>query len=583
MTPAAAYRFVGIHSPRNDFAACYVEFFSIHLFMKFSDLIAGLNPESTRGKLGADISGLAYDSRKVKAGDLFLAMRGQKTDGHKYLGQAVKAGAAGILLEEYPEETEIPEEVAVAQFQSVRETTPLVASRFYENPSRRMKVIGVTGTNGKTTTAWLVKHLCDASLQRAGYLGTIGYYIGDEKHDADRTTPESPDLQAMLADMVDGGCRAAALEVSSHAIHQHRSGGIDYAVMIFTNLSQDHLDYHGTMENYFAAKAQAFHDLALQKGKTPVALINADDAYGKRLIRDLQNRPGSKMKIQTFGMSLEADFRAENPRITRDGIQFALNALGRGYLVRSPLIGRFNMFNALAALGAVHGLGVDMRTAVKAMENIPQVPGRMEAVPARESFNVFVDYAHTDDALLNVLKTCKDLPHNNLRVVFGCGGDRDKAKRPKMARAVEQYADQAYVTSDNPRTEDPQAIIEDILKGFRRGGYTVEPDRRQAIFRAIDEARPGDIVMIAGKGHETYQELADGRIDFNDMEVAEIGLMERHRRVNDDMRSERMASREEPRRSRRRPPREEEPEREDPGAEEPQNGYDPLSDEPEIT
>ncbi len=516
--------------------------------MHFSKLIENLTPEETRGDLDQPVTGVAYDSRAVKEGDVFLAMRGERTDGHKYIKAALEAGAAGIVLEEFPEDwpEDAEQRVAVARFRTVRAVAAEIAAQFYGRPSDGMKVIGITGTNGKTTTAWLVKHLCDNALLRAGYLGTIGYYIGEEQHKADRTTPEAPDLQRMLSEMRDAGCRAASLEVSSHAIHQHRSGAIDFAAMVFMNLTQDHLDYHDTMENYYQAKARVFYEMAERRKGKGVILINMDDSYGSRLLREVREKAkdsGSKVRIQTFGMSNAADFRATNLRITREGMQFALEALGRSYLVRSKLIGRFNLSNTLAALGAVHALGVDLRTAIKAMETIPQVPGRMEAVEARESFNIFIDYAHTDDALKNVLQTCQDLPHKRLRVVFGCGGDRDKGKRPRMARVVEQYADHAYVTSDNPRTEDPEAILDDILTGFKKRNYTVITDRREAIFQAIDEARPGDIVLIAGKGHEDYQETAEGRRHFLDSEVAAIALQERHRRIAGQQQRERQEER----------------------------------------
>src|SRR5207248_1339121 len=329
---------------------------------------------------------------------------------------------------------------------------------------------------------------------------------GERVLPAARTTPESLDLQELLAQIANAGCRAAAMEVSSHALAQERTRGIEWDVAVFTNLTQDHLDYHGTMENYFEAKAKLFKQLQLQgKKKKPLAIINIDDRYGRRLLEKIDK----KVSVVSFGMGALADFRASNYRIEFGGTSYQLDARGKSYLIRVPLIGRFNVANSLAALAAANALGVGLREAVISLAKSPQVPGRLEMVPAKRQFQVFVDYAHTPDALLNVLKTLRELGPRRLIVVFGCGGNRDREKRPLMGEIADRHADYAIITSDNPRGEDPGAIIDETEKGFRSTRYEKHVDRTEAIRRAIALAHPRDIVLIAGKGHERYQEFAD--------------------------------------------------------------------------
>jgi UDP-N-acetylmuramoyl-L-alanyl-D-glutamate--2,6-diaminopimelate ligase len=319
--------------------------------------------------------------------------------------------------------------------------------------------------------------------------------------------------------MRSAGCKAVAMEVSSHALVQARVRGIEFDAAIFTNLTQDHLDFHKTMDAYFEAKLTLFTGLAKQKKKGK-AVVNLDDRYGAQLVNRLKN----EISIVTYGVGALADFRASNVRIDFNGTSYQLDALGRSYLVRLPLIGQFNVYNSLAAIAGASVMGVDVRTAVLSLANANAVPGRLEAVPAQRQFRVFVDYAHTDDALLNVIKTCRELNPARLIVVFGCGGNRDKTKRPRMGAVVDEYANYAIVTSDNPRKEDPNAIIEDIKPGMKRGNYEVVVDRREAIFKAIAMAQTRDIVLIAGKGHETYQEFADHTAPFDDTAVAREAL-----------------------------------------------------------
>jgi UDP-N-acetylmuramoyl-L-alanyl-D-glutamate--2,6-diaminopimelate ligase len=400
---------------------------------------------------------------------------------------------------------------------STREALADLAAAFYERPARHLKLAAVTGTNGKTTTTFLIKHICEKAGLRCGLIGTVRYEIGERVLPATRTTPESLDLQELLAQMANAGCQAAAMEVSSHALAQERTRGLEWNVAVFTNLTQDHLDFHGTMENYFESKAKLFTDLAQQTAKTkPVAVINLDDRYATQLL----GRIDKKISTITYGMVVRADFRASNYRTEFGGTSYQLDARGKNYLVRVPLIGRFNVSNSLAALAAANALGINLREAILSLGKSPQVPGRLEAVPAKRQFQVFVDYAHTPDALLSVLKTLRELEPRRLIVVFGCGGDRDTQKRPLIGQVVDLNADHAIITSDNPRKEDPDAIIAEVEKGFRSDHYEKIPERAAAIARAISLAQPRDIVVIAGKGHEAYQEFADHTVPFDDLQVA---------------------------------------------------------------
>src|ERR1700704_5834197 len=488
--------------------------------MQLKILAAAISPREIIGPLDRVVEGIAYDSRRVQKNFLFVALRGEKTDGHQFIDQAVEKGASVIV-------TEREEKQARATCLVVENTRPALAdlaAAFYERPARRLKLAAVTGTNGKTTTTFLIKHICEKAGVRCGLLGTVRYEIGDRVLPAVRTTPEALEVQELLAQMVNAGCKAAAMEVSSHALAQDRTRGLEWDVAVFTNLTQDHLDFHGTMENYFEAKMKLFAGLAEQKGKTkPVAVINIDDRYGAQLV----DRLAKKISVITYGVSARADFRASNYHAEFAGTSYQLDAHGKSYLVRVPLIGRFNVANSMAALAAASSMGLGLREAILSLARSPQVPGRLEAVPAKRQFQVFVDYAHTDDALLNVLKTLRELSPRKLIVVFGCGGDRDKQKRPLMARVADQNADFSIITSDNPRKEDPDAIIADAEKGMRSDRYEKITDRAQAIARAIALAQPRDIILIAGKGHEAYQEFADHTVPFDDIQVARRALEDR--------------------------------------------------------
>src|SRR5580765_1264488 len=488
--------------------------------MQLKVLGRALTPHRVIGTLDREVESIAYDSRRVQSNTLFVAIRGEKSDGHQFVDQAIEQGASVIVAER---EIASPRATCLVVDDSRLALAELSAA-FYGRPAQKLKMAAVTGTNGKTTTTFLIKHICEKAGVRCGLLGTVQYEIGDRILPAIRTTPEALDIQELLAQIVNAGGRAAAMEVSSHALAQDRTRGIEWDVAVFTNLTQDHLDFHRTMENYFEAKAKLFHDLASQsKKKKASAVINIDDRYGEKLI----GRLAGKIPVVTYGLGMHADFRASNYRTEFAGTSYQLDAHGRSYLVRVPLIGRFNVANSMAALAAASSMGISLREAVLSLGRSPQVPGRLEAVPAKRQFQVFVDYAHTDDALLNVLKTLRELSPRRLIVVFGCGGDRDRQKRPLMGRVADQNADYGIITSDNPRKEDPDAIIAEVEKGFVSDHYEKIADRAKAIERAIELAQPRDIILIAGKGHEAYQEFADHTIPFDDIQVARHALENR--------------------------------------------------------
>ena len=484
--------------------------------MKLEALLASIATLKVEGAVDRDVVALAYDSRRVKPGTVFVALRGAKVDGSQFVEQAIAAGAEAVVSETEEFRTRATN-VTVAD---ARIALADLAAAFYQHPARALKIAGVTGTNGKTTTTFLLKHICEATMHRCGLIGTVRYEVGDRILPAARTTPESLEVQDLLWQMRAAGCKAVAMEVSSHALMQARVRGVEFDTAIFTNLTQDHLDYHKTMEAYFEAKAGLFTGLAEQPKKKAKAVINLDDRYGAQLAGRIEK----EVPVISYGVGARADFRASNVRIDFNGTSYQLDAGGRSYLVRLPQIGQFNVYNSLAAIAGAHALGVDVRSAVLALASATAVPGRLEAVPAQRNFRVFVDYAHTDDALLNVIKTCRELNPARLIVVFGCGGSRDKTKRPRMGAVVDQHADFSIVTSDNPRQEDPLAIIGDIEPGMTRGNYEVIVDRREAIFKAIAMAGPRDIILIAGKGHETYQEFADHTAPFDDVAVARQAL-----------------------------------------------------------
>lgn len=484
--------------------------------------LGNLLPATPGNAAGTPVSGLCHDSRKVCPGDLFFALPGRNDDGTRHLGEAVAAGASCAVTEQVVPEQVVP----VVKVASARAAMGAAAAEFYGHPSRSIAVAGVTGTNGKSTTAWIIRHLCGAVGRPCGLVGTIRYELPGISEPAPRTTPESVDLQRMLAAMRDGGFRAAAIEVSSHALAQHRTAGVEFDTAIFTNLTRDHLDYHGTMDDYFLAKERLFTGLAAQSAKKGRAIVNIDDRYGRRLV----DRLPKHVTLITYGQGSNCAFRASSARFSPAGTTFQLDAKGRSYLVRTPLIGLFNVYNTLAALAAVSSMGVELRRAVAAAATIPQVPGRLERVPARRNFQAFVDYAHTPDALENVLRSLRQISTGRIITVFGCGGDRDRSKRAPMGAAAEMLSDRVIVTSDNPRSEEPMAILREVEKGFRGTSHELFVDRESAIRRAVEIAGPDDLILVAGKGHEDYQEVDGHRHPFDDVRVTARAMAARETR-----------------------------------------------------
>jgi UDP-N-acetylmuramoyl-L-alanyl-D-glutamate--2,6-diaminopimelate ligase len=452
-----------------------------------------------------EVSGLAYSSGSVSAGTLFFCVPGLKADGHDFASDAVERGAVALVCER-PLGLGVPEVVV----DDARMAMGPAAARFHGDPTAELEVVGITGTNGKTTTAFLVRDLLEANGIPTGLLGTVKQVVGGVEEPVVHTTPEAIDLQATFRRMVDGGDAACVMEVSSHALELGRAAGIHFACRAFTNLTQDHLDFHDDMEAYFLAKRRLFD------GPGP-AVVNVDDEYGRRLAEDLD-------APTTYAIDSPADYRARDVRFDVTGARFTADTPDGPLDLTTRLPGLFNVANALAALAIARTLGVDAETCRSALAEAGRVPGRLEPIEAGQRFGVFVDFAHTPDSLDNVLRAARDLTENRLHVVFGAGGDRDRAKRSLMGEAAATRADRVIVTSDNPRSEDPEAIIEEVLAGT---GPDVErePDRRKAIALAIGTAAPGDVVVIAGKGHEQGQEFAGGRKEpFDDREVARAAL-----------------------------------------------------------
>jgi UDP-N-acetylmuramoyl-L-alanyl-D-glutamate--2,6-diaminopimelate ligase len=492
--------------------------------MRLDEVIAtgeGLVQGAEGEAAAVEITGLAYDSRTVTPGSLFFCVKGFQSDGHDFAAQALARGAAALVVER-PLGLGVPE-VLVS---SARAAMGPAAVRFYGDPSAALRVVGVTGTNGKTTTAFLLKALLEAADPGScGLLGTVKSVIGGVERSVSRTTPEAIDLQADFRAMLDGGDRSCAIEVSSHALELHRAEGIHFAAAIFTNLTQDHLDFHASMEDYFQAKRRLFD------AHPGVSVVNVGDQYGRRLAREID-------RAVTFAVEGEADYRATDLRCDIEGCRFMLHTSAGELEVALPMPGRFNVANALGALAAVHALGGDIDALVGALERGVSVPGRMESVDEGQDFAVLVDYAHTPDSLENVLSAARELvrtgEHGKGRVVcvFGAGGDRDRGKRPLMGAIGTRLADVLVVTSDNPRSEDPEVIIAEILAGAAgalgpEGAQPIAsiPNRKEAIFRAIAAATTGDVVVIAGKGHEQGQEFADGhKLPFDDVYVARDAL-----------------------------------------------------------
>jgi len=457
-----------------------------------------------------EIADLAYSSERVGPGVLFFCVPGFTADGHDFAPQAVERGASALICER-PLGLGVPELVV----DDARATMAPAAARFFGDPTAELDVVGITGTNGKTTTAFLVRALLEAAGRPTGLLGTVASVVAGEQRPVERTTPEAIDLQRTFRAMLDGGDRACAMEVSSHALELRRTDGVGFACRVFTNLTQDHLDFHPDMEGYFAAKRRLFD------GAGEAAVVNVDDPYGRRLAADLG------AGALTFAIDRDADYRAHDVRAGAAGSSFSCATPDGELALELPLPGLFNVQNALGAIAAARALGADQEAIREGLAAAEQVPGRFESVDEGQPFAVLVDYAHTPDSLDNVLRAARELTRGRLYVVFGAGGDRDRSKRPLMGAAAAELADRVIVTSDNPRSEDPAAIIAEVAAGAGAGAQT-EVDRRAAIEHAIASAAAGDTIVIAGKGHERGQEFADGRKEpFDDVEVAREALRAR--------------------------------------------------------
>jgi UDP-N-acetylmuramoyl-L-alanyl-D-glutamate--2,6-diaminopimelate ligase len=473
------------------------------------DLLSPLGVAEFRGDPTVRVTDLTPDSRSVAPGALFFCVPGGETDGHDHAPEAVRAGAVALIVERW-----LDEPVAQAKVPSVRTAMGPIAAEAFAHPARAMTTVGITGTNGKTTVTYLLERIFGAAGMRSGVVGTIGAHIDGRPQPLAFTTPEAPELHRLLARMRDEQVGAVAVEVSSHAMVMHRVDGLVFDAVAFTNLSQDHLDFHPTMESYFAAKAELFTPAHAHRG-----VVNLDDPWGRRVAADAT--------VPTTGYAIDADapIRAQDVSVTRTGVAFRVGELE----IRSALRGRFNVSNCLAAIGLAREVGIGDGAIARGIQSLEEVPGRLQPVEAGQNFLVMVDYAHTPDSILSVLQAARPLTSGRLIVVFGCGGDRDRAKRPQMGGAATGNADLTFITSDNPRSEDPLAIIAEIEPGAADGGgpYVIEPDRRTAIRLAIEAAASGDTVVIAGKGHEPYQETAGRRIPFDDREVAREEILAR--------------------------------------------------------
>jgi UDP-N-acetylmuramoyl-L-alanyl-D-glutamate--2,6-diaminopimelate ligase len=487
--------------------------------MTFQQLLDGAEVFAQSGDPG--VSGVEYDSRQVKPGCVFIAMRGESSDGNRFVDQAIQAGAVAVVTDS---EAEKPRpNVGWAVVTNGRRALARVSANFYKKPAERIAITGITGTNGKSTTAFLVESILSAAGRKSALIGTIEYHVAGKVFPAPHTTPEALELNRILSEAVGQGATDAVMEVSSHALAQERVYGVPFEVTVFTNLTRDHLDYHGTMEEYFASKRELFEGCGTD---APRAVItNIDDQAGAKVAEFSRKRSSVVLK---YGWE-RGDFHAEKVDITTRGTRFDLVTPEEKIAVFSTLIGRVNVYNILAAAGAAYARGCAGQAIAKGIGNLVSVPGRFERVECGQPFTVVVDYAHTDDALRNLTALARELVSNakgRVLTVFGCGGDRDRKKRPLMGEAAGRGSDFVVLTSDNPRSEDPIAIMNDAVVGLQKTGvkYTVEVDRRKAIVLAIGEARPGDIVLLAGKGHEKVQITRDGSAPFDDLEVARQAL-----------------------------------------------------------
>jgi UDP-N-acetylmuramoyl-L-alanyl-D-glutamate--2,6-diaminopimelate ligase len=481
--------------------------------MKLERLLKGVFPLKVSGSLDADVTGVVCDSRQARQGNVFVAVAGMSGDGWAFVDDAVQRGAVAVVSEH---DARVRRDTVQVQVQDARAALSQMSAVFHGSPSQKLLVCGVTGTNGKTTTVYMLQAMLAACDKPCGLIGTVEYRIGERAIPASRTTPDAVMLQSLMAQIVAAGCRAVAMEVSSHALDQKRTDGVAFDAAVFTNLTQDHLDYHGTMEHYYEAKQRLFLGLGGHEKAHAKAIINRDDAWGEKLWA----LPHMRERRIGFGMGAGRDVTAESLRLGTAGSAFVVCTPWGRVPVRLPLLGRFNVYNSLGALATAGALGLPLDRVVRALEGMTSVPGRMQMFRSAGGVQVFVDYAHTDDAMFNALAALRELKPRRLIAVFGCGGNRDRGKRPKMGRVAEDMADHTVLTSDNPRKESPSAILSEIAAGFTcRDNYTIIEDRSDAIRAAIGMAEAGDIVLVAGKGHEQFQEMASTTAPFDDRQV----------------------------------------------------------------
>jgi UDP-N-acetylmuramoyl-L-alanyl-D-glutamate--2,6-diaminopimelate ligase len=506
--------------------------------MKLRDLVRGLEPRQIHGETSIEIEGIAYNSRQIERGSVFVAMRGQGADGHDYIGEAIERGARVVILED---ENRRIKGIPTLVVENSRKALGAISTAFFGNPSTEMTLIGITGTNGKTTTTYLAESILKGAGFRTGVIGTIDYHFDGTFRRATTTTPESYDLQKMLKEMLEQGVSHVIMEVSSHALHQHRTEGCHFDIGVFTNLTTDHLDYHKTMDHYFESKASLFTRFLRQTMKPhSVALINFDDPKGRAL---WEMYPLPKV---SYGLEGERHISAKDIHASINGLSATVITPNGGFSFRSPLLGEFNLYNILASAGIGLALKVDLEAVRSGIETLHGVPGRVERIRNHRGVHIFVDYAHTPDALDRILRTLRDAKGvGRIITVFGCGGDRDRGKRPLMGAIAGRYSDLAVITSDNPRTEDPTAIIKEIergmrtesipamdrkelARGFREKGYVKVLERREGIRLAIELAKVGDVVLVAGKGHEDYQIIGRKRFPFDDRYELREALKKNH-------------------------------------------------------
>lgn len=470
-----------------------------------------------RGNLDVTVTSITDDSRAATKGSLFVAVKGERVDGHDFVQKATQAGAAAVVSQRFVETGSLP----YVRVSDSKKALGWLGSRFHGDPSARLMMVGITGTNGKTTTTYLCKALLEGIGRRVGLIGTVAYQIGSETIPASHTTPGALELQQLLAKMAQDGLNAAVMEVSSHALALDRTVGCEYDAAVFTNLTQDHLDFHADMEDYYRAKLRLFTGLADGQKTGKRAIVNLDDPYGVRI------RAVCPVPVWGFALTHQADLKAERVRLSANRTMFTAATPVGSFPIESRLVGEHNVYNLLGAIGVALHAGATPTQVQEAVAEVTNVPGRFERVTAGQDFTVVVDYAHTPDALVRLLTAAQAVKTHRIITVFGCGGDRDRTKRPKMGRAAVEQSDVVVLTSDNPRTEDPMAILREVEVGVREAlhgrphvAYRMIPDRREAINAAISEARSGDMVLIAGKGHEDYQIIGTKKIHFDDREVA---------------------------------------------------------------